>query len=60
MSGQRIGYVRVSSFEQNPERQLENVTVERTFTDKASGKSTQRPQLEALLGYEQDRRVKVK
>lgn len=51
MSGQRIGYVRVSSFDQNPERQLENVTVDRVFTDKASGKDTKRPELERLLAF---------
>jgi DNA invertase Pin-like site-specific DNA recombinase len=49
VKGQRIGYVRVSSFDQNAERQLEHVEVDRVFTDKASGKDTQRPQLEALL-----------
>jgi hypothetical protein len=27
MPGQRIGYVRVSSFDQNPERQLENISL---------------------------------
>lgn len=51
MQGQRIGYVRVSSFDQNPDRQLEDVPVDKTFTDKASGKDTQRPQLDALLGF---------
>ena len=51
MQGHRIGYVRVSSFDQNPERQLEHVPVDRLFTDKASGKDTQRPQLEAMLGF---------
>lgn len=51
MHGQRIGYVRVSSFDQNPERQLEQVQVDKVFTDKASGKDTQRPQLDALLGF---------
>jgi DNA invertase Pin-like site-specific DNA recombinase len=51
MSGQRIGYVRVSSFDQNPERQLENLTLDRIFTDTASGKNTQRPQLDALLTF---------
>ena len=54
MSGQRIGYVRVSSFDQNPQRQLENIPVDRVFTDKASGKNTQRPQLEALLAFARD------
>ena len=49
--GQRIGYVRVSSFDQNAERQLEHLNAERVFTDKASGKDTERPQLKALLAY---------
>ena len=51
LKGQRVGYVRVSNFDQNPERQLEHVQVERLFTDKASGKDTQRPELEALLAF---------
>ena len=51
MLGQRIGYVRVSSFDQNPERQLEHVQVDKVFMDKASGKDTQRPQLDALLDF---------
>ncbi len=51
MQGHRIGYVRVSSFDQNPERQLEHVPVDKVFTDKASGKDTQRPQLDALLAF---------
>ncbi|HAJ8802181.1 TPA: DUF4158 domain-containing protein, partial [Escherichia coli] len=46
-----MGYVRVSSFDQNPERQLEQTQVSKVFTDKASGKDTQRPQLEALLSF---------
>ena len=51
MEGQRIGYVRVSSFDQNPDRQLEGVPVARSFTDKASGKDTQRPELARLLAF---------
>jgi DNA invertase Pin-like site-specific DNA recombinase len=51
LHGQRIGYVRVSSFDQNPERQLEHVSVDRLFTDKASGKDTRRPELERLLTF---------
>jgi DNA invertase Pin-like site-specific DNA recombinase len=54
MDGQRIGYVRVSSFDQNPDRQLEAVSVTRTYTDKASGKDTQRPELDRLLAYVRD------
>ena len=51
LQGHRIGYVRVSNFDQNPERQIEHVEVGKVFTDKASGKDTQRPQLEALLAF---------
>ncbi|MCV5669939.1 recombinase family protein, partial [Escherichia coli] len=50
-NGQRIGYVRVSSFDQNPERQLEQIQVDKVFTDKASGKDTRRPELERLLAF---------
>jgi DNA invertase Pin-like site-specific DNA recombinase len=41
----------VSSFDQNPERQLENLPLDRVFTDKASGRDTRRPQLEALMSF---------
>ena len=54
MVGQRIGYVRVSSIEQNTDRQLEGLELARTFTDKASGKDTQRPELEQLLKFVRD------
>ena len=51
MHGHRIGYVRVSSFDQNPERQLEQVPVDRLFTDTASGKDTHRPELDRALAF---------
>ena len=51
MHGQRVGYIRVSSFDQNPQRQLDDVAVDRVFTDKASGKDVRRPELENLLGF---------
>jgi DNA invertase Pin-like site-specific DNA recombinase len=54
MNGQRVGYVRVSSFDQNPDRQLEAVSAARTFTDKASGKDTRRPELDRLLAFVRD------
>lgn len=54
MLGQRIGYLRVSTLDQNTERQLEGIEVAKTFTDKASGKDTKRPQLEALMGFVRD------
>jgi DNA invertase Pin-like site-specific DNA recombinase len=49
--GQRIGYVRVSSIDQNADRQLEHLHADRVFTDHASGRNTGRPQLQALLTY---------
>ena len=51
MTGQRVGYVRVSTLDQNPERQLDQVSLDRIFTDKASGKDTSRPQLAELLAF---------
>ena len=47
----RVGYVRVSTVDQNTERQLDGIEVERIFTDKASGKDTKRPQLELMLRF---------
>ena len=51
MIGQKIGYIRVSTLEQNQERQLEGITLDKVFTDKASGKSTDRPALQELLNF---------
>ena len=51
MTGQRIGYIRVSSLDQNPLRQLDHVSLDKVFTDKASGKDTARPQLVELLAF---------
>lgn len=51
MNGQRVGYKRVSSADQNPARQLEGIEVDRTFTDKVSGKNTNRPHLQEMLEY---------
>jgi DNA invertase Pin-like site-specific DNA recombinase len=51
MNGQRIGYIRVSTLDQHTERQLEGIEVDQTFTDKASGKDTKRPQLDQLMGF---------
>lgn len=53
MSGHIVAYVRVSSTDQNPERQVAAVgDVEDTFTDRVSGKSRgDRPQLTELLRH---------
>jgi len=47
----RVGYIRVSSLDQNTERQLDGQELDKVFTDKASGKDTKRPQLEGALDY---------
>lgn len=49
--GMTVGYVRVSTDDQNTARQLEGIDTDRTFTDRASGKNMNRPQLEALLSF---------
>ena len=54
LKGQRIGYVRVSSLDQNPERQLEQMQVDKMFSDRASGKNTDRPELDALMSFVRD------
>ena len=53
-SGQNIGYVRVSSAEQKDARQLEGMKFDKTYTDKASGKDMDRPQLQAMLEHVRD------
>ena len=57
--GKRIGYVRVSTLDQNESRQLEGVQLDKRFVDKASGKDTKRPQLQAALDYMRDGDVLV-
>ncbi len=48
----KIGYARVSSKEQNLERQLQALeSVSKVFSDKVSGATTERPQLQAMLDY---------
>lgn len=49
--GQRVGYIRVSTIDQNSARQLDGIKLDRTFEDKASGKDAKRPQLLELLSY---------
>jgi len=48
---ERVGYIRVSSYSQNHERQLDGIERQRTFIDHASGKDIQRPQLQAMVDY---------
>lgn len=49
-----LGYVRVSTVEQNEARQMETMQkygVEKVFTEKISAKDTNRPKLQELLSY---------
>ena len=52
--GLHIGYVRVSAVDQNELHQLDGLKLDKTFTDKASGKDIHRPQLELLLSFIRD------
>jgi DNA invertase Pin-like site-specific DNA recombinase len=51
MIGKRIAYVRVSTPEQNPDRQLEGIELDRKFVEFCSAKSTDRPELKIMLEY---------
>lgn len=57
--GKRIGYIRVSSVDQNTCRQLDGVAVHKKYSDHASGKDTNRPQLKLALDYARDGDVLV-
>ena len=52
--GQRIGYRRTSSIDQNTARQLDGVELDKVFTDQASGKDINRPELAHALDYVRD------
>ena len=51
MSGKQVGYIRVSTLLQNTARQLDGVTLDRIFEDKASGKDANRPQLDECMNF---------
>jgi DNA invertase Pin-like site-specific DNA recombinase len=46
-----LANIRVSTLDQHTERQLDGIEVDKTFTDKASGKDTKRPQLEMMMSF---------
>jgi DNA invertase Pin-like site-specific DNA recombinase len=50
-TGQRIGYKRCSSSDQNTDRQLDGLTLDRVFTDLASGKDTNRPAFAEMMRF---------
>ncbi len=50
----KIGYVRVSTKEQNTARQeelMKSLEVEKVFIDRMSGKNTDRPELQKMMGF---------
>ena len=46
-----VGYIRVSSADQNTSRQLDGVQLDKVFTEKVSGANTDREQLHAMFDY---------
>ncbi len=54
MKGHKIGYIRVSSIEQNISRQLDGLKLDKVYTDRCSGKDTNRPQLVLMLDFIRD------
>lgn len=52
--GKTVGYVRVSTEEQNPERQLNGLHVDKLFIEYASGSKMDRYQLNCMLDYIRD------
>jgi DNA invertase Pin-like site-specific DNA recombinase len=54
MKGVKVGYVRVSTMEQCPDRQLQNMQLDKIYTEYASGKDTHRPQLSIMMDYLRD------
>ena len=51
MTGQNVGYVRVSTLLQNTARQLDGISLHKVFEDRSSGKNTDRPHLTACLAH---------
>ena len=51
LQGKQIGYIRVSTVEQNTARQLDGVELDKVFIDKCSGKDRERPELKALISF---------
>ena len=49
--GKRVGYIRVSSVDQNTDRQLDGIELDKVFTEKVSGKNTDRPEFQRMLEY---------
>ncbi len=51
MTGKRIGYKRVSAADQNPDRQLDGIPLDKVFIDYASAASLDRVKLQIMIEY---------
>jgi DNA invertase Pin-like site-specific DNA recombinase len=51
MKGCKVGYIRVSSLDQNPDRQLDGMELHHSYIDRWSGKNKERPKLEEMLRF---------
>lgn len=51
MKGHDIGYIRVSTADQNSARQLDHLELDKVFEDKASAGSRERPALQEAINY---------
>ncbi len=49
--GKKIGYIRVSTVDQNPERQLDGIKLDKRFIDFCTGTTINRPALKQMLEY---------
>jgi DNA invertase Pin-like site-specific DNA recombinase len=50
-----VGYIRVSSYSQNTDRQLREIHLDKAFEEKASAKDSKRPQLVACMEWLRDK-----
>ena len=52
MKGQKIGYIRVSTVEQNTDRQLLDVELDKVFEEKVSAKATRSTSMTPHVSHE--------
>jgi DNA invertase Pin-like site-specific DNA recombinase len=54
-AGQRVGYKGVSTVDQVTDRQLDGIPLDKIFTEQASGRDTERPELQRAIANVRDR-----
>lgn len=47
----RVGYIRVSTIDQNPDRQLEGIELEKKFIDYATGRDYSRKEFDKMMAF---------